>query len=318
MDSKAGFSSFVLGVLCLTMWFLLAGCYPSTEILVSPTETILPLELASTPVPIIATLTPTDVLEETITPTTEIPVLATAEAIAFTENLLRNNNGCRLPCWWGFKPGQTSWEEAYQYIKPFADGYKKVESAEYLAYNIRRPFITESFRIPVSEEIASYYPSQAFLLDDKYIIQIIDADPGYTPNYNFSEILSDYGKPDDVFIRTMKNKDSGDLPFQIFLYYPTQGIIAGYQIHGEVVGSTVEGCPMWATRPRLVLWSTSTNYSFLDLMKIMGFYDETWEFLSLDKSTKMDVDAFFKTYQEAGAEKCLQTPRSLWPHYGPP
>jgi hypothetical protein len=32
------------------------------------------------------------------------------EEYALVSEMLQDNGGCRLPCWWGFTPGETSWQ----------------------------------------------------------------------------------------------------------------------------------------------------------------------------------------------------------------
>jgi hypothetical protein len=62
------------------------------------------------------TLTPKPTATTTWTP---LPTLAYAEARAMVRDLLENNGGCKLPCWWGIVPGETDWSSAKQCLSQF-------------------------------------------------------------------------------------------------------------------------------------------------------------------------------------------------------
>jgi hypothetical protein len=114
-------------VLCAWIAALtIAACQPQSPRSIDPSITH-PAAL-STPVPVtghaVANASATSsavfvprtspTLEETVapipTPTwTPLPAVPPATADAIVEDLLKNNAGCRLPCWWGVVPGETQW-----------------------------------------------------------------------------------------------------------------------------------------------------------------------------------------------------------------
>jgi hypothetical protein len=63
---------------------------------VSSTRTLMP---APTPKPPTPTVPPSPTL---------VPTLTADQEQALVLDLLQNNAGCRLPCWWGFTPGKTT------------------------------------------------------------------------------------------------------------------------------------------------------------------------------------------------------------------
>lgn len=83
------------------------------------TRTVAPT-YTKTPRP--ATATKTATMTATITETpgppspTPLPTLSDAQAEALALDLLKNNRGCDLPCWWGFVPGVTRPDEARDYF----------------------------------------------------------------------------------------------------------------------------------------------------------------------------------------------------------
>jgi hypothetical protein len=48
------------------------------------------------------------------------PTLNPDEAIRLVQDLLVDNCGCRLLCYWGVVPGETTWQEAKSFLEAFA------------------------------------------------------------------------------------------------------------------------------------------------------------------------------------------------------
>jgi hypothetical protein len=91
-----------------------------TETIAIPTE--IPT-LTTTQSPIPTTALPISTITLTSEPTltwTPLPTLSPGEADVLVMDLLENNAGCQLPCWWGIWPGETTWDEAKYYLETFA------------------------------------------------------------------------------------------------------------------------------------------------------------------------------------------------------
>jgi hypothetical protein len=134
-----------LMLFCLLI--LLTGCasyvensQSATKESVQPSKTLLemPEQKTSTAVPsktntktnsTTATLTPTIRSTNTLEPTeiitplfptwTPLPTLNAENVKQLLADLLGNNAGCRLPCFWGITPGKTTWQEASTFLESF-------------------------------------------------------------------------------------------------------------------------------------------------------------------------------------------------------
>ena len=78
------------------------------------------ITLAPSPTPTpLPTATSTPVSKPTLThaprPTLG-PTLTNDEEQTLVLNLLQENGGCELPCWWGFTPGETAWATAERFF----------------------------------------------------------------------------------------------------------------------------------------------------------------------------------------------------------
>src|SRR5262245_28586986 len=109
----------------LSLMLLAVGCSsPTVSSVITPvwTPTAGSVLLTHTPLPTSTpTFTSTPTPTQTPLPTwTPRPTLPPAQAEALALDLLTHNADCRLPCWWGFTPGQTSWQVARSFLATFA------------------------------------------------------------------------------------------------------------------------------------------------------------------------------------------------------
>ena len=87
----------------------------SKEVLVipSPVQTLqfaTPTITATTKIPI--TITPSQTPEINSEPT-----LTTGESETIVKDLFQTNQGCEFPCWWGFRPGVTEWDQVQSVLR---------------------------------------------------------------------------------------------------------------------------------------------------------------------------------------------------------
>ena len=142
--------SFVLGLLFLTIF---SGCgVSSNNNLINTTPTM------STEV----TLTFASHGMPTSTKTI-LPTLEPTQAILLVEDLLVNNAGCKLPCWWGIIPGTTEWNEAKQFLQTFAIDFQELTGESEIEYqtvflSIEKPtrLITKNHPLEQTDEKNSH------------------------------------------------------------------------------------------------------------------------------------------------------------------
>ena len=105
--------------LIIVLFALLVGCTSSTQPLpasVPPAKTFVTTQNATLPL-VIPTLVPTLALTNTFT---SIPTLSPEDAHTRLRALLNDSTSCRLPCWLGITPGQSTWQDANEQLALFS------------------------------------------------------------------------------------------------------------------------------------------------------------------------------------------------------
>ncbi len=243
-------------IFCLMVLFLITGCEKSDQMqLTTVSETVI-LENTTTPRPSTATSTSTPQEEltststippETAVPTpspswTPLPTLAIDDAQRLVKELLETNSGCRLPCWWGFIPGQTPWLEAKHFL---------TQVAQYIGTfygETENSFIADAqIHIPTGAVSSSWenipYLTQDFLVRDGIIETIDIFNFDLAPNYALPVFLKNYGQPNGVWIRTFREEEQNSQPFAIDIFYQEQGILMEYSGgDGMELGDSLQNC----------------------------------------------------------------------------
>ncbi len=254
-----------------------------------------------------ATLSPSPKL--TIMPTwTPIPTLEPTVALSYLTDLLQNNKGCKLPCWWGITPGKTTWVEANQFLESFTlysygirgdpNGY---QVAEFLM-----PFPADMGTIP--------YP---FGIRNGIIEDIFNIYFGnLTKSYNLVEILITYGQPDDILVSAYYEPRYSEYMTEIAVFYLQQGILVEYfDSDGNTNGDVITKCPQKATYPWLALWAPSLELT-IDEAASRYLDIRNWPpYRTLFDATGMDVETFYQTFKDPNNEKCLELSTSDWSKY---
>lgn len=256
-----------------------------------------------------ATIIPASTRTPTPTPTlapptwTPLPTLPPAQAMDYALELLQTNAGCRLPCWWGFTPGRTSWHTARHSLAQLGSSIyidtQPINSRFYIQFFV--PGENDPF--PIAHE---------YLVQDGIIQGIKLYTYGLAPAYYLAEFLKTYGPPDEVWIRAYF-EDQGNLPFGVALFYSHLGILAEYYPNGEQIGDSVVGCPQESTAPFLGVWATEIEMTFEEANKSFGAYVEVYPpFLPLEEATQMNIATFYQTFKQPNNPICLETEASRW------
>jgi hypothetical protein len=230
------------------------------------------------------------------------PTLTTVESKRLVRDLLENNAGCQLPCWWGITPGKTTWAEARSFLESFA---------LYIGE-------TGAVRVPLP---APY--SNATYMDHGYSIKngIIDIIYIYNynlaPNYYLPKFLEDYGQPSEIWIRTFSQAEIGQQNFAFDLFYMDKGILIEYgtetPIEDVVVDGKLQNCLNNADSPFIYLWSPEkTKMSFQDAKQKFLDTRNLPEPKPLLEATGMDGKTFYETFKNPDTDICIETPKYLW------
>lgn len=285
---------------------------PVDEFTTTPTITI-----TSTATPQ-ATETPT-VPVETSTPT-PTPALSAQEQEALVIDLLHNNAGCKLPCWWGLTPGKTDWTTAQSRISSLGLPFSTYPRSEYDIYGTGFYLTDHSFSVGpllflqnntlrVIKAIAETTPGPW---------QRIYGDPFYLEAmrpYLLTSMLSTYGKPEQILLYVLDTRDPVLSDYFMLLFYPQTGILAQYEGQSEEGNGVLRLCPRTAMIS-MWLWSPDEKMALADVFFVevyrskdvrMKFLDR---FLPLEDAASISIEDFYKQF--ISQQSCLETPKRLW------
>lgn len=240
--------------------------------------------------------------------TTE-PTLTVEESQKLVQDLLENNAGCRLPCWWGITPGETTWYEARQILVKVSSYVPQTVEDAYL-FNV-----AIHTYLPYPYDFANYM-EHMYRIDDNKVVYIRVYNFDLAPKYLLPNLLNSYGKPSEVWIRTFPQEDMGFQHFLIDVFYEDLGILAEYGTGHplEEVNGKIQNCSIdEMNSPFLYLWSP--NNKRLSFQEAKTLFLDTMnlpEPKPLFTATGIDVNTFFETFKNPETKTCITTPKELW------
>jgi len=282
---------------------------------------IVPMLIACTPIPLSqATATPLLVMSThtsrpvVLTATlrapaaTSLSILPADQAEARVVELLKTNNGCKLPCFWGITPGHTSWNEAKSFLEAFSS------RTDGMNFTKRSGFLSE-FYFPLKDNTP--VDLHLRLIIDNNLIQEVSVMDFDAPSYHLAEFLANNGMPDQVWLLTYSQVSYGGgdvVPFPVYLFYKDAQMIVAYGYgQGIVKGDQITGCIEGS--PSLYIWSLDKSLTFQEAGKLGGYYQPSDKFLEISDATqgKLNAKKFYESFKEPRVETCFQTPTKLWP-----
>ena len=237
----------------------------------------------STPIPVLPlTHVPTNptLLVDTITPLPTIPV---HERQAYVSDLITNNGGCLLPCWWGIQPGKTTWDEARNFLLSFGANIKLLQDNLYGVTYHNLPNTISGGGVG------------ATIFIDSGLVQTIRTDVFYS----LDDVLQVYDQPDEVWIYTDRGIDP-KARFILVLFYGEKGFIAVYRGTAEKE-AILKVCPNAIGEDQTVwfLWSPPLQLSFEDVgpnaLLFTGPSDN--RFHRLEEVTNINARQFYDRYR---------------------
>jgi hypothetical protein len=325
-----------LGGLLLFMTFILTGCGITspiqTQVLVTPGLQSTQMITTSTNPPATFTTRPFMTPTRSITPTkspsptytltptvipsmTALPILPTlspSEAVTLIKDLLVNNAGCKLPCWWGFTPGTSVWNTADQFFESFTlvDGpvFYEVDHIRKVGYEIK--FRSDERELAFGVGV-----------DDNEVI----SDFGIPPvtsiyGYKLDQLLTNNGQPEEVWLAPMPDTPGGSW-YYLVLYYPTQGIMARYggsatpsitlNDNGEAIINSLQICPL-GVGPELWLVPPNT-LNGVKGNSALGGEAFTDILIPIKQATGLSIEEFYKTFRTGDSSTCFDTSSESWP-----
>jgi hypothetical protein len=307
-------SKFAFFIVISALYGLSACSSQSTVTATSPNDTEMTSTEFQTSTPqhaISQSVTPTITVSPTIRPTwTPLATLSTEQAHQAIRELILNNGGCQIPCWWGIIPGKTSVQEALHFLAPFST-IKQGGSGSF--YEGGKTHFTTTYTV--------YYDifgeDESGRLDvgvqDNIVVGITAYPLGNEQNYQLSQILTSFGKPSQVYVSAQPYSQTNELlPAKIILDYSKLGILASYEFHLSKSGDNLDICP----RPigaRLELRDPIIKYpqalSVEEYVSMITGFDPK----RLEDVSETSIDEFYEIFQRPDNTTCLRTPVNLWP-----
>jgi len=296
-----------LMVVCTVLF--LAGC----SNLAAPTATLEASATEAHPTQIVVTPSRTSTYTpeptQTFTPLsstwTPQPTLRADEAKKLLYELLKDNGGCKLPCFWGIIPGKTTWQEAKSFLEVFSQKISIRGDPEKLG--------SLDVLLPFPKEMGTTW--HYYYIREGFVDEISSYNDDLSPAFYLTKFLNAYGPPDEVWIRTQAIEEQGSQPFEVALFYPDQGILMDYS-GGDLttVGENLRNClGDDLDSPFIILWNVTEKTSFDQVIKplLHGPYDDP--FLPLEEAAGMDAKTFYESFRTPGNNACIVTPKNLWP-----
>ncbi len=222
------------------------------------------------------------------------------------KKLLEDNASCQLPCWWGIKPGETTWDEARQILG---------EVSSYVGGQTENNgFYSAQVYLPYPYDFAKYM-EHMYRVSNGIVSYIRVYNFDLAPNYFLSKFLENHGMPTEIWIRTFSKSDMDLQPFLIDLFYQDESILLEYGtgMPLEEDGGKIKNCHLNdMDSPFIHLWSLSESLSFQEAKKFLDT-ENLPEPKPLFDATGMDVKTFYETFKTPDATVCLETPNDLWP-----
>ncbi|MBM3152746.1 MAG: hypothetical protein FJZ96_11205 [Chloroflexi bacterium] len=251
------------------------------------------------------TVTPVNPSINAVTPH---PRLTDEEIEAAVLELMSNNGGCSLPCWWGIAPGKSTWESVNSFLF-------ELDHTIYLG-GYFNDYLIAYYGIPVSEQYSALGVIEIRIHYQNDIATAINIGSfeGFSI-YHMSRLLEMYGQPDEVWLHTYRSFLDIDPPMDVVLLYKDQGILALYPSSEEdIIDDTIiRGC--FSTSPILYLWASGNPKTFREAADTFGLDYYKWDkpIMPLKEATGMTVETFYETYRDPANDPCIETPRDLWP-----
>jgi hypothetical protein len=250
-------------------------------------------------------------------------LLSVKEAESLVLDLIRTNSGCSLPCWWGVTPGKSNIEEIENLLSPFLGTvesevrYEFSDIGGYLlmrtqpsGFNIGIQYLVENNNVSIIYVATRMVSPDGYELDfDSPIYREI-----MSP-YSINQVLLNYGRPEQLLIRSFSEL-AGELnPSQILLYYPLEGVAIQYFSQNTLlIDDDIfynKFCPVNG-HINLRLFDPSSG---LGLDQLLLLDDNFLEYKEISEVTNMNIETFYETYISASdCSHFIITKEEIWPH----
>lgn len=225
---------------------------------------------------------------------TSIPTLSVDKSQEMVLDLLKNNTGCELPCYWGLTPGETYWQDAYNYLASFAERIEQRDIIE-TAPDGSEQSITS---IGVHNTIPGYDEpiSSGYRVINGRIENISVSARGTELRYQLHQVLDHYGMPDEVLLLLSDVSPAGSPWFSIYIIYEERGITLYYSAAAQMIGDALEVCPEGVgPEINLIIPGSQT------LRQMIRIITDGFHFPSINEFPGKNVEFFYESLKEPGS-----------------
>lgn len=252
------------------------------------------------------------------------PTLTRIEQESYIKELLKTNGGCNLPCWWGIKPGETSWREAELFLRYLGTTIKetKLESGAPYYGALLNPKIPEfSLGFVVHER-------QEGILDTIFV----GGNHGSTQNqrdfeafwepYSPKEIVRKYKIPSRVLLRASGAGGPGNFGskgYILWIFYDELGFVIRYD-------GKVADLPVYHICPELKVGADDIDRIGMTLQYPDNPLPLEWgdgiltislspglpPILPIQEAARISLENFYKLLAQNDEPACFDTPQDIW------
>ncbi len=273
-----------------------------------------------TPLPSKRGSTSTFILQEPTITMTPAPTLSEIQRMDLFSELIRDNDGCKLPCWWEIYTGLTTWNEVQNkilYMGATIGNYNLANGAIYHGiggFNLDSPDIINNIGFYEDNGIVEAINIEAVGYEDKtYFRNLWNS---YSPN----QILATYGLPTEIYIGVGSGPGEINEPGSGLLLKYDNKFMVLYSIRPLEVDEQgipmYRICPSWQDNvwgPKLYVFILSNDSSIsLEEYVVLISSINLKPYISIKEAAGISVDDFYNRFSPGNGPACFDTPQDLW------
>lgn len=274
-----------------------------------------PIRFTTTPLAQATTLASTNIVPpptSIATPTqisSPVPTLTVQQLTEYALEMLKDNGGCDLPCWWGIIPGETRLQEAkHRFGRAFSAGVPRNDGT-----------VNHSARFGIPSAKPEEYAFTLGIIEQGGIIQAIEVRsdinealpsnrfPTDWRHFSLDQVLSRHGRPTHVELQVKPPLHPNSPPsYLMWIVYENHGFWILYAGRSSFDGERMHICPSLQTTFGLDLWLQSAKSSTPVFRPTPGAGTR-----SLEEVTGMSLEEFYTTFRDADKGACLDSALTL-------
>lgn len=277
--------------------------------------------------------------EVELSPTSVATILTTAQITQTVNTDDKNkaqildrisNPDCRLPCFMGFYPMETTLDEIRNQRIILAD---EIRFSEYPQYSSFTAVFHDSLLVPHQFP----YELRYLFKPGGDILWEIDLELPQGDLFTVKQLFRQYGTPADIWISAIDFSSIfyRDPIFRIFLYYPEHGFFVHYDIKARKneIDTGVIGCMNQVRRGYMIIWAPNewdpnriktisdraeaNNIGASGSLKFSGFDEWSNKYYEqpLINTTNFTIESLHDSIIDSDIPVCIETLFEHWPQY---